>query len=137
MKRRNVLLGGAVAAGALGVGGYFFGSRVMQALRTAVTGGVTGRPIDNIKHVVVLMLENRSFDNLLGKLKPKSDQFDGLSGTETNPDLNYAPVCENSSCPSAIFLFAFHIADQFVCIACACAKSYHDHTYFPADNWWE
>ena len=38
-----------------------------------------------IEHVVVLMLENRSFDNLLGQLYPKSEQFDGLDLTETNP----------------------------------------------------
>ena len=38
-----------------------------------------------IEHVVVLMLENRSFDNLLGRLYPKSDAFDGLDLTETNP----------------------------------------------------
>ncbi|HUC71130.1 MAG TPA: alkaline phosphatase family protein [Stellaceae bacterium] len=38
-----------------------------------------------IDHVVVVMLENRSFDNLLGRLYPKSDRFDGLDGTETNP----------------------------------------------------
>ena len=37
-----------------------------------------------IEHVVVLMLENRSFDCLLGKLYPKSDQFDGLEGSESN-----------------------------------------------------
>jgi phospholipase C len=38
-----------------------------------------------IKHVVVLMLENRSFDCLLGRLYPKSDAFDGLDGSESNP----------------------------------------------------
>src|SRR4051812_48747810 len=38
-----------------------------------------------IEHVVVLMLENRSLDCLLGKLYPKSDEFDGLKGTESNP----------------------------------------------------
>lgn len=38
-----------------------------------------------IEHVVVLMLENRSFDSLLGRLYPKSDRFDGLDGTESNP----------------------------------------------------
>ncbi|MGD9617809.1 MAG: alkaline phosphatase family protein [Alphaproteobacteria bacterium] len=38
-----------------------------------------------IEHVVVLMLENRSFDCLLGKLYPKSEQFDGLEGGESNP----------------------------------------------------
>jgi phospholipase C len=37
-----------------------------------------------IEHVVVLMLENRSFDCLLGKLYPKSDRFDGLAGSESN-----------------------------------------------------
>ncbi len=44
--------------------------------------------LGKIKHIVVLMLENRSFDNLLGKLYPKSDQFDGLSGEEENVFVN-------------------------------------------------
>lgn len=39
-----------------------------------------------IEHLVVLMLENRSFDNMLGKLYPKSSAFDGLSGDEFNFD---------------------------------------------------
>jgi len=38
-----------------------------------------------IEHVVVLMLENRSFDNVLGRLYPKSDRFDGLGMDEWNP----------------------------------------------------
>ncbi|HUC11161.1 MAG TPA: alkaline phosphatase family protein [Stellaceae bacterium] len=38
-----------------------------------------------IDHVVVLALENRSFDNMFGRLYPKSEGFDGLDGTETNP----------------------------------------------------
>ena len=38
----------------------------------------------DIKHVVVLMLENRSFDSMLGMLYPPGDQFDGLTGTEQN-----------------------------------------------------
>lgn len=37
-----------------------------------------------IEHVVVLMLENRSFDCMLGRLYPKSDAFDGLDGSESN-----------------------------------------------------
>lgn len=44
--------------------------------------------LNRINHVVVLMLENRSFDNMLGKLYPKSPGFDGLDGTETNLDAN-------------------------------------------------
>ena len=38
----------------------------------------------DIKHVVVLMLENRSFDCMLGMLYPNSTSFDGLIGTESN-----------------------------------------------------
>ncbi len=49
-----------------------------------------------IRHVVVLMLENRSFDCMLGKLYPKSPGFDGLSGDESNiwhqPDGSQQPV---------------------------------------------
>ena len=38
----------------------------------------------DIKHVVVVMLENRSFDCMLGMLYPSGDRFDGLTGTESN-----------------------------------------------------
>lgn len=37
-----------------------------------------------IEHVVVLMLENRSFDSLLGALYPSTSGFEGLSGNESN-----------------------------------------------------
>jgi phospholipase C len=49
-----------------------------------------------IKHVVVLMLENRSFDNLLGRLYPKADVFDGLSGNEFNLDLGRERIFVNN-----------------------------------------
>jgi len=48
--------------------------------------------LQNIDHIVVLMLENRSLDSLLGALYPKSDSFAGLSGSEQNPGANGAPV---------------------------------------------
>ncbi len=38
-----------------------------------------------IEHVVVLMLENRSFDSMLGRLYPGNPELDGLQGTESNP----------------------------------------------------
>ena len=38
-----------------------------------------------IEHVVVLMLENRSFDNMLGWLYRDRPDFDGLRGQESNP----------------------------------------------------
>lgn len=44
--------------------------------------------LNNIDHVVVLMLENRSFDSMLGKLYPDTIDFHGLKGTEFNPDAN-------------------------------------------------
>ena len=42
--------------------------------------------LDNLKHIVVLMMENRSFDHMLGGLKAKFPKIAGLSGTESNPD---------------------------------------------------
>lgn len=43
-------------------------------------------PMPTIEHVVVLMLENRSFDNMLGWLYPTLPQstYNGLTGNETN-----------------------------------------------------
>lgn len=41
--------------------------------------------LNKIEHFVVLMLENRSFDNLLGGLYPAGPGFNGLTGKETNP----------------------------------------------------
>jgi phospholipase C len=48
--------------------------------------------IQNLKHVVVLMMENRSFDHMLGALKATHPNIDGLTGTEANPDTTGATV---------------------------------------------
>ena len=48
--------------------------------------------LDSIDHVVLVMLENRSFDHLLGFLYPKSGDFEGLDGTESNADDSGNPV---------------------------------------------
>lgn len=43
--------------------------------------------LQGIQHIVVLMMENRSFDQMLGYLKHSGmPEVDGLSGTESNPD---------------------------------------------------
>jgi phospholipase C len=42
--------------------------------------------LDKLKHIVVLMMENRSFDHMLGAMKHTDPRIDGLSGSETNPD---------------------------------------------------
>jgi phospholipase C len=44
-----------------------------------------GKQRPGIEHVVVLMLENRSFDSMLGRLYRKNPAFDGLDGMEWNP----------------------------------------------------
>src|SRR5215470_17806547 len=55
--------------------------------------------LDNLKHIVVLMMENRSFDHMLGGLslvmengKKKYPLINGLTGNESNPDTNGAVV---------------------------------------------
>ena len=48
--------------------------------------------IDALKHIVVLMMENRSFDHMLGSLKADNPQIDGVSGNESNPDTQGNPV---------------------------------------------
>jgi phospholipase C len=42
--------------------------------------------LDNLKHIVVLMMENRSFDHMLGGLKRTNPRIDGLTGDECNAD---------------------------------------------------
>jgi phospholipase C len=42
--------------------------------------------LQKLKHIVVLMMENRSFDHMLGALKAQDARIDGLSGNESNPD---------------------------------------------------
>jgi phospholipase C len=55
----------------------------------------SGNKLSSIEHIVVLMLENRSFDNMLGFLyadkgnkSPAGQPFEGLTGKESNPDSN-------------------------------------------------
>ncbi len=49
--------------------------------------------LKQIKHIVVLMMENRSFDHMLGYLKQAGmPEIDGLEGIETNPDEKGVPV---------------------------------------------
>src|SRR5258705_9271473 len=55
--------------------------------------------MDEIRHIVVLMLENQSFDRLLGYLDlgDPAQKIDGLTGAEMNPvappaDMTPVPV---------------------------------------------
>ena len=55
----------------------------------------------NLKHIVVLMMENRPFDHMLGALQSQDARIDGLAGTESNPDTTGEPVTVE---PTADFL---------------------------------
>ena len=48
--------------------------------------------LDSLKHIVVLMLENRSFDHMLGSLKAVNPNIDGVTDALSNPDATGAPV---------------------------------------------
>src|SRR5437667_7475576 len=42
--------------------------------------------LDQLKHIVVLMMENRSFDHMLGSLKAVDARIDGVTDQLSNPD---------------------------------------------------
>ena len=48
--------------------------------------------LDDLQHIVFLMMENRSFDHMVGFLQSDTYQVNGLAGTETNPDDDNASV---------------------------------------------
>ena len=70
--------------------------------------------LSSVNHIVVLMLENRSFDHMLGFLysssgnvSPLGQPFEGLSGQESNPDATgaWVPVFAiDASQPNAYFM---------------------------------
>ena len=48
--------------------------------------------LDQLKHIVVLMMENRSFDHMLGSLKAVDPRIDGISNQLSNPDTTGAQI---------------------------------------------
>ena len=48
--------------------------------------------LGTLAHIVVLMMENRSFDHMLGALKAQDPRIDGLTGNESNPDTTGSPA---------------------------------------------
>ncbi len=74
--------------------------------------------LSSVDHIVVLMLENRSFDQMLGFLytaegnvAPSGAPFDGLTGKESNPDQNGNPVLVSQATPSRPNLYFLPGAD--------------------------
>jgi phospholipase C len=59
----------------------------MSPSTVPVGSAAAARPgIAALRHIVVLMMENRSFDHMLGALKTKNPAIDGLDGKESNRD---------------------------------------------------
>lgn len=48
--------------------------------------------LDNLRHIVVLMMENRSFDHMLGSLMADDPRINGLTGNESNLDTTNEPA---------------------------------------------
>ncbi|MGC2326948.1 MAG: alkaline phosphatase family protein, partial [Candidatus Sulfotelmatobacter sp.] len=48
--------------------------------------------LDNLKHIVVLMMENRSFDHMLGSLTAVNPLIEGITAALSNPDTTGALV---------------------------------------------
>jgi phospholipase C len=48
--------------------------------------------LDQLQHIVVLMMENRSFDHMLGSLKAVDSRIDGIADQLSNPDTTGAVV---------------------------------------------
>jgi phospholipase C len=73
-----------------------------------------GNQLPAVQHIVHLMLENRSFDHMLGFLyedsgnvSPSGAAFEGLTGTESNPGTGGSPVTVykiNPTDPGAYFM---------------------------------
>ena len=42
--------------------------------------------LNQLKHIVVLMMENRSFDHMLGSLTAVDSRIDGITNQLSNPD---------------------------------------------------
>ena len=48
--------------------------------------------LQNLQHIVVLMMENRSFDHMLGSLHAQDARINGLTGNENNLDTTNEPA---------------------------------------------
>src|SRR5258708_4730754 len=94
--------------------GLFNGRKCREAVMSGGPGMSNGGGLASVSHIVVLMLENRSFDHMLGFLytaqgnvSPAGLPFAGLTGTESNPDSTGAAVTVSRiepTTPSAYFM---------------------------------
>jgi len=82
---RRAVLGGTAGLISTGLPGCVTSEGGADDLDTALSEA-------GIDHVIVVMMENRSFDHYLGALAMEGRAIDGLTGGESNPDRDGAPV---------------------------------------------
>ncbi len=63
---------------------------IVAGLIVVIGGGVRAASLDDVKHIIVIYMENRSFDNLYGAY-PGADGLANAGATATQVDKNGAP----------------------------------------------
>jgi len=85
VSRRQVLQGLGACAGATLIGCGAEGGEELGIAESAI-GGTPEALLAHVKNIVVLCMENRSFDHYLGSLKRVEQRsVNGLTGSESNP----------------------------------------------------
>ena len=84
LSRRQILTGAAGVAGTLAVGSLFDSAEAASRLPAPGASG--------IDHIVVVMMENRSFDHYLGWLKGADGRQAGLSYVDRDGVTRRAPT---------------------------------------------
>ncbi len=83
-------------------------------MANSVTISAVPASFQKIEHIVVLMLENRSFDHLLGFMNANNPDIVGLRGNETNyPDPNNS-VSPQTVCKATSFMMPFDPGHEFM-----------------------
>src|SRR5215470_1854731 len=75
-----------------GGGGLFHTVSLCNLLGVTRGGYCMATGLDQLKHIVVLMMENRSFDHMLGSLKAVNPAIDGVTDQMSNPDTTGAAI---------------------------------------------
>ncbi len=97
-RRAALKLGLGMGALAVGINGC--GSAADRCPPGPVPTGAAPKQLSGIDNIVVVMMENRSFDHMFGSLRtdadyPGANAVDGLTGTENNLDGSGRPLLVN------------------------------------------
>lgn len=123
--RRELLKMGA-GAGAAGIASSLLSGCGAGSKMTSPMGGSTCAKVTDIDHVVILMLENRSFDHYFGAYK-------GVRGFGDQSAAFQQPYPSNTASPPAGVLLPFHLDTTKANAACT-----HDisHDWVPMHQSW-